>query len=80
MAAGNTMIPALLALEQLGYEVSTKEVGELQSFVAVRGEESYCADDPVCILGLVKLIEMRTWSWRPTEAEFDAMMKKYSLG
>jgi chitodextrinase len=80
IAAGNTMVPAILALEQLGFGLSIRKTAAGQTFVATRAEETYSADDPVTLLGLVKLIEMRSWEWRPTDTQVDATLKKYSLG
>src|SRR5262249_54377240 len=78
-AAGNTVIPALLALEHLGFDVVVQGSSQGQSVVAVRGDEYYKGDDPVEVLGLVKLIEVRTWDWRPADSEIDATMRKYLL-
>jgi hypothetical protein len=61
-AGGNTVVPAILALEKLGFTVSIEGTdGEM--FRATRGSETYLADDPVAVLGLVKLVEVRGWEW-----------------
>jgi hypothetical protein len=78
-AAGNTVVPALLALEQLGFDVVVHNNSTGQSVVAVRGGEQYAGDDPVAVLGLIKLIEVRTWAWRPADSEIDTTMRKYRL-
>ena len=77
MAAANTMVPAILSLEQMGFAVSVRKTASGQTFVATRAEDTYSADDPVTLLGLVKLIEMRSWKWKPTDAQIDATLKKY---
>ena len=59
--AGNTVVPALLALEALGYEISIQ--GDLVTAAAPDGR--FVAADPVSVLGLVKLVEARSWNWRP---------------
>lgn len=74
--AGNTVVPALLVLEQLGFAMTVNGASELR---ATRGDEEYVADDPVAVLGLVKLIESRTWDWRPTDDEFEATARRYNL-
>ena len=80
-AAGNTVVPALLALEKLGFNVSVgRDGGGRDLFEATRGDESYLAEDPVSVLGLVKLIEMRSWEWRPSDLEIDEVLKRYDLG
>jgi hypothetical protein len=71
--AGNVVVPALLALEGLGFAVERR--GALCR--ATRGDESYVAEDPIGVLGLVKLIEMRTWDWKATDAQIEAALKKY---
>lgn len=74
--AANTVVPAILALEQLGF---TLAVGDSE-VRATRADEEYVAEDPVAVLGLVKLIETRSWDWRPTDAEIDAVIERYKLG
>ncbi len=78
IAAGNTVVPALLTLEQLGFTI-TMEASSDQC-IAVRGEETFVADDPVTVLGLVKLVEKRSWNWRPSDEEIDQVLIKYRLG
>lgn len=76
IAAGNTVIPALLALEELGFTIT----GTPDQCIAARGDEVYAADDPVTVLGLVKLVEIKSWDWRASDAEIDAILIKYHLG
>lgn len=47
--AGNTVVPALLAVESLGFAVEV--VGS--KVYARRGQEEYEAEDPVALLGVV---------------------------
>jgi hypothetical protein len=77
--AGNTVVPALLALEALGFNVSIDTVDDQELFVATRGDETYSADDPVAVLGLVKLVEMRGWQWRPPDADLERVTRDYRL-
>jgi hypothetical protein len=79
-AAGNTVVPALLALEALGFRVDITSDGEPPMCRATRGDEVYVADDPVSLLGLVKLVEIRGWNWTPEDSEVDATLQRYSLG
>ena len=78
--AGNTVVPALLALEELGFVVTVEKSGDAELFRATRGDETYVAEDPVAVLGLVKLIEMRGWEWQPSDVEIDEVMRRYKLG
>jgi hypothetical protein len=38
------------------------------------------AADPVSVLGLVKLVEARSWNWRASDDEIDATLGRYGLG
>ena len=79
VAAANTVVPALLALEALGYCV---EVTKRDNPVcrATRDEESYVADDPVTALGLVELVELRGLAWTASDAEIEAARHRFALG
>lgn len=70
--AGNTVVPAILALEQAGFAVTKS--GE--SFVAVMRNARFVADDPVALLGLVKLVELRR-PWAATDAEIDDALGRF---
>jgi hypothetical protein len=78
-AAGNTVVPALLVLEALGFRVELSG-GEHSSCHASRGVESYVADDPVTVLGLVRLVELRGWDWGASDAENTAALQRFRLG
>jgi len=79
VAAGNTMVPALLELERLGFVISTSDSGP-QTFTARRDDEVFVAEDPVSLLGLLKLVDSRGWDWRPNDSEIEATMRRYKLG
>ncbi|HZW89742.1 MAG TPA: hypothetical protein VFF12_11745 [Myxococcaceae bacterium] len=74
--AGNTLVPSVLALEQLGYEVRIEASGSCR---AVRGDEEYLARDPATVLGLIKLVEVRGWDWRAADADIEAVARRYGL-
>jgi hypothetical protein len=57
VAAANTVVPAILALEADGFTVT---------------------QDPVAVLGLVKLAETRR-PWRADDAEVDDVLARFSL-
>jgi len=79
-AAGNTVVPALLALESLGFDVLVETVSERQTCRVTRGDEIYVADDPVTVLGLVKLVEARGWNWRAEDQQLRQAIQRYGLG
>lgn len=69
-SAGNTLAPALGVIRALGYSVSR----ELDGLRRYKAENSVCelsAEDPLALLGLVKLFEIRGDAWRPSDAEVD---------
>ena len=74
--AGNTVVPALLALEALGYEISI----QADLVIAAGPDGRFVAADPVSVLGLVKLVETRSWNWRPSDDEIAATLGRYGLG
>jgi hypothetical protein len=74
VAAGNTVVPAVLALEAAGYRVS-KLNDDL--FEATSLDGSYVADDPVALLGLIKLVELRGWTWRASDSEIDSVLARF---
>src|SRR5215510_3069971 len=70
-AAANTVVPALLTLERLGFDISVDCDEDRQFVRATRGDETYVAADPIEVLGLVKLIEIRGWDWKAADAEIE---------
>jgi hypothetical protein len=80
VAAANTGVPALLVLEALGFRVEITADGDGAACRAARGDERYVADDPVAVLGLIKLVELRGWDWAASDSELDAATRRYRLG
>ena len=74
------MVPAILALEELGFSVSIEKVDTGEVVRATRGDEAYSADDPVAVLGLVKLVELRGWKWHAADADLERVMRQHRLG
>ena len=71
--AGNTVVPAVLAIESLGFAVSAAE-GAIR---AERGDEAYLAEDPVALLGLIRLIEVRSWDWHASDEEIRTALARF---
>jgi hypothetical protein len=66
-SAGNVLPAALASLRALGYVVTFTNNGRL-----CKAESAGCtlvAEDPLLLLGLVKLHEVRGNKWQPTDAE-----------
>ena len=72
--AGNTVVPAILALQAVGYVV--EQVGG--RFSATAGPARFSAEDPVAVLGLVKLAEARR-PWHATDSEMDDVLAEFDL-
>jgi hypothetical protein len=74
VVAADTVIPAILALESMGFIVS-QEAGLI---VARAGNARFAAEDPVAVLGLVKLAETQR-PWRADDEEIDDVLGRFSL-
>jgi hypothetical protein len=72
--AGDTVVPAILALEAGGYDVTQ----EGRVFVAKTGAARFAAEDPVALLGLVRLAEIRR-PWRASDSEIDDVMDRFRV-
>lgn len=72
--AGNTVAPAILALRALGYVVEQHE----DTFTAIAGSARFSADDPVAVLGLLKLTETRR-PWRASDSEINDVLAEFEL-
>ena len=72
--AGNTVVPAILALEHLGFTVTQNE----RLFAASAEGSRFVAEDPVALLGLIKLAETRR-PWSANDEEIDDVLARYDL-
>lgn len=72
--AGNTVVPAILALRSLGFTVERVD----GDFVARLPAAMFRAEDPVAVLGLVKLAETRH-PWSATDREIDDVLAEFGL-
>lgn len=72
--AGNTVVPAILALRAMGYVVEQHG----GTFSAAAGCARFSADDPVAVLGLVKLAEVRR-PWQAADSEIDDVLAEFDL-
>ncbi|MRW92021.1 hypothetical protein GJ699_18670 [Duganella sp. FT80W] len=72
-AAGNTLAPALSILRKLGYTV-TRETSNERLYVAENSISVFRADDPLTLLGLVKIYEIRGIEWQPNDEEVNSLL------
>ncbi len=79
--AGNTMVPAILSLESKGYLVRW-ERGERspddETWFAEGPLGKFCGNDPVELLGLVAMREMRGPDWKASDQQIDEFMHRYN--
>ena len=71
--AGNTVVPAILAIESLGYVVAAAD----DRVTAHRDGDEFSAEDPVALLGLIRLVELRSWDWHATDAQIDQTLRRF---
>ena len=71
--AGNTVVPAILALEEMGMVIDVRADQVIASSPAVQ----FIADDPVAVLGLVRLLELRGADWMATDEDIAAAFERF---
>lgn len=77
-AAGNTEIPAYLALLEKGYRVRRERPSaEREFWFAVKGDREFVAEGPIELLGVVAMFETRGPHWKARDEEIDAFVKTY---
>ena len=77
--AGNVLIPACLVLRAKGYRVSRSYLGSGLSewWEADKPGERFSAENPIALLGIVAIYEVRGLDWQANETEFDSMHELY---
>jgi hypothetical protein len=71
-SAGNVLPSALASLRALGFVVTV--AGESRLMRAEGPSCTLIAEDPLALLGLAKLHELRGSEWRPTDEELEAFL------
>ena len=67
-------MPSILALEAAGFQV--EQIGE-DLLRAASPTGRYVAADPLELLGLIKLIEVRGRSWQATDSQIDSVLERF---
>ncbi len=78
-AAGNVLIPAILALESRGFAVTRHGAEHDEYWLALRGDSEAIASDPIQLLGLVSVVEERGRDWAASDAEIEAALRRFEL-
>lgn len=70
-AAGNTVNPALLILQNKGYEIGfeIRNESDYETWWAEKDNRLFMADDALALLGLVSIWENRGNDWQTKENE-----------
>jgi hypothetical protein len=76
-AAGNTMAPCWVALEELGYAISTVRVQDTEMWIAEKEGESLQGNDPCMLLGLAKLVELRGEDWQASDGQVEEFLQRF---
>jgi hypothetical protein len=80
VAAGNTTVPAFLALKAKGFEVRVDRSGMRHRWIAETVDLKLIADNPLTLLGLVVLAESHGENWQASDAEIKQFMSDYGEG
>ncbi len=73
----DTVMPAMVLILQMGYHMTIDHTKP--SFSAEKDGNTFEAEDPVVVLGLIKLFEMRGENWAATAAEMEEIVKEMLL-
>jgi len=73
----DTVIPAMALIRQLGYHMTIDHTKP--SFRADKDGNVFEGEDPVVVLGLIKLFEMRGENWAATDQELETIVRDMLL-
>lgn len=79
VTAGNVVVPAILLLEERGFSVSRSVLESVESWSARKGATEVTADDPVQLLGLSLLAEVRGEAWQASDEQIDDAVSRFHL-
>jgi hypothetical protein len=78
--AGNVLVPAILTLEATGYVVVREQPGEADLWRAERPDRVLIAEDPVQLLGLAQILDIRGPGWLPRDEEIESTLARFQIG
>ncbi len=77
-AAGNTAVPAYLALAQEGFHIQRRMAGDCEEWIAERGSDlRISGSSTVEVLGLYFMRQQRGVSWKAQDSEIDAFLRQF---
>lgn len=71
--AANVLVPAYLAICRKGYLVKN----ENGYMTAELGDRRFLAEDPLRLLGLIALAEIRGAAWQASDEEIDDYLRRF---
>lgn len=74
-AAANTLVPAWLAIQQKGYDVTMVSESDKDLCIAQKNGLEFVAGDTVLLLWLITMYEVRGENWKATDREIDEFMR-----
>jgi len=77
--ASNVLAPAYLVLQSKGYRVSRKQADGLELWIAEGNGLRFVADSTIELLGVMAVYEARGDSWRASDEEIEAFMRRFPL-
>ncbi|MCP5021723.1 MAG: hypothetical protein GY930_08080, partial [bacterium] len=78
-ALSNTVVPTILSLIDLGFEVRRVIQGESERWYALSPKNAYMSDDPLSLLGLVTMRSLRGADWRPDDQATAKILESFGL-
>ncbi len=72
-----TVMPAMVLIRQMGYHMTIDHTKP--SFSAEKDGNTFEGEDPIVVLGLIKLFEVRGKKWAATEEEMKVILKDMLL-
>lgn len=79
--AGNVIVPAYLTLKQKGFKVwwiRSNSKPDEETWYAEDASRKFMAEDPVALLGLILLHEVRGDNWQASDEEIDDFLAFYA--
>lgn len=75
--AGNTEVPAYLALRSLEFEIRKRRGQDQELWFAIRDDLELVGASPLELLALATLVEQRGPAWQATDEEIEEFLGKF---
>ena len=77
-SAGNTIVPVYLSIKELGYSITVKKLSDGESlWSAIKDDYKFIGNDPLEVLALIKMHEVRGDSWQASDSEIENFLDLY---